>query len=929
MSGETLRNLLTFAWLLPLLGFCIEIFGGYWGTRTSKTAAKIAVACIALGFLCSFTALVHWGSNSHWVALEEHGDHHATGDAHGENAGHDGHAHGAVVAVAAGSSKDHSDVPTVFSGTYYTLGKFGELEVSLDWYIDSLTITMFVMVTLIATCIHVFAMGYMSDELTEDYEDHQVHGPDGGHFHRPGRFYRFFSYLSLFCFSMLGLVLAGNIFQVFVFWELVGICSYLLIGFYIERKTASDAANKAFIMNRVGDFGFIIGLMVIWTWCGNFRFAETEADGKPVPGLFQMVERTDDGHFDRDAETGVVYLQDGHGHRLTDAVGESRTIPYQLLIVAGLGIFGGCIGKSAQFPLQTWLPDAMEGPTPVSALVHSATMVAAGVYLAGRFFPVFTPEVLLAIAYIGCITLFVAATIAIVATDIKRVLAYSTISQLGYMMLGIGVFGWAAGLFHLITHAFFKSLMFLASGSVIVGCHHEQEMPRMGGLRKKMPITAYTMLIGVVAISGLAIPGLIAFSGFHSKDAIVATALAYVESNPLHFLLFLFPLVTAGLTAFYMFRLWFYTFAGEPRDQELYSHVHESPWVMTVPLLVLSVFAAFCALGGERGFLYKMLIHSEPAHVSAGVSAISEGGLEMPGHGAIHAVHHKAGTWALLAACLGTFFAWVLYGTRLIDPGEIKKQLSGVHGFLENKWHFDELYDAMFMRPVHSVARWCTAFDRTVIDGILHGTAKLTVGVSNLDRKFDETVIDGLVNFVGKATFAVGQSFRVVQTGKLAAVRDVHSNGRTRIIRFALRVVPQIDIGSRSRITILSGISHNNESCLPSICNYLPADDCRARSSLPEFEGGRGNAIHRSWGDDRHILPDTCSLHEFRFIDCRHADACRQGLDRHLEHSLQARRRRNQFTAGLTNQLDQHVGDGCELEHKKAGSGLSDTFLVA
>ena len=493
---------------------------------------------------------------------------------------------------AADEAGDTEEVPTVYSGSFYTLGTFGELTVSLDYYIDSLTLTMFVMVTFIATCIHLFAMGYMGDELTEDYEDHFVHTSKGGHFHRPGRFYRFFSFMSLFCFAMLGLVIAGNIFQVFIFWELVGICSFLLIGFYTERKTATNAANKAFIMNRVGDFGFLIGLMVIWTSFGTFNFADSATDdGASRPGLFSMASRNEAGVWDTEELTGtsgsttLVYLQDGNGHRLVDPdTNQPRSIPYSLLVVAGLGVFAGCIGKSAQFPLQTWLPDAMEGPTPVSALVHSATMVAAGVYLTGRFYPMFAPEVLLTIAYVGCITLFIGATIAVVATDIKKVLAYSTISQLGYMMLGLGVFGWAAGLFHLITHAFFKSLMFLASGSVIHGCHHEQEMPKMGGLLKKMPITGFTMLVGVIAISGLAIPGLIAFSGYHSKDAIVATALAFTKQNPGHYLLFILPLVTAGITSFYMFRLWFYTFLGKPRDEHVHDHAHESPWVMTIPV---------------------------------------------------------------------------------------------------------------------------------------------------------------------------------------------------------------------------------------------------------------------------------------------------------------------------------------------------------
>ena len=661
----------------------------------------------------------------------------------------------------------------MFSGTLYSLARFGSLDISLDYYIDSLTLVMFTMVTFIATCIHLFAMGYMSEELTEEFVDHSAHLSNGHHVHRPGRYYRFFAFLSLFCFSMLGLVLAGNIFQVFIFWELVGICSFLLIGFYTERKSACNAANKAFIMNRVGDFGFLIGLMVLWTFFGTFRFGNTvDAKGEVVQaGLFQMLPRDETGNVLRDAASGDVKL--GAVTAAPESP-SSRTIPYSLLVVAGLGVFAGCVGKSAQFPLQTWLPDAMEGPTPVSALVHSATMVAAGVYLVGRFYPMFVQEVLLTIAYVGCITLFMAATIAMVATDIKKVLAYSTISQLGYMMLGLGVFGWGAGLFHLITHAFFKSLMFLCSGSVIYGCHHEQEMPKMGGLWRKMPITAFTMLVGVIAISGLAIPGLVnwcsvfAFSGYFSKDAVVATSLAFVKGNPTHFLLFIVPLVTAGLTAFYMFRLWFFTFAGKPRDQHIHDHCHESPWIMTGPLLALSVFAAFCAIGGETGPLYRLITGDQPAHVAHGIAgAVGSGELTLPGHEAIHAVHGTAGTLALIAAASGTFIAWLLYGTTLVNVAEIKRQLSGLHGFLANKWHFDELYDGLFMQPSHVVGQCCVWIDKTVFDGIIHASAKVMIFVSKWDKLFDEAVVDGFVNLLGNSTFAVGRSLRVIQTGRL------------------------------------------------------------------------------------------------------------------------------------------------------------------
>ena len=782
-TETTLKTLLSIAWLLPLVGFCIEVFGGFWGGRKSKTAAYMAVFCIAAGFVCSSAAMITWLRATDSVALEAsehhgdghhgdgehgHGDHAAAGYEDGEHeheAGHEGEKHAA-----------EEEVQTVFSGSFYRLATFGGLTISLDYYIDSLTLTMFVMVTFIATCIHVFAIGYMSDELTEDYEDHFVHSSDGGHFHRPGRFYRFFSFLSLFCFAMLGIVIAGNIFQVFIFWELVGISSFLLIGFYVERKSASNAANKAFIMNRVGDFGFLIGLMVVWTSFGTFNFADSDTeDGHSRPGLFSMVSRTSEGTLDTEELTTasgtatVVYLQDGKGHRLVDEeTHQPKTIPYSLLVVAGLGVFAGCIGKSAQFPLQTWLPDAMEGPTPVSALVHSATMVAAGVYLTGRFYPLFAPEVLLTIAYVGCITLFLAATIAVVATDLKKVLAYSTISQLGYMMLGLGVFGWGAGLFHLITHAFFKSLMFLASGSVIHGCHHEQEMPKMGGLIRKMPVTAIAMLVGVIAISGLAIPGTaIAFSGFYSKDAIVATALAFMKANPAHALLFIIPLITAGITAFYMFRLWFYTFIGKPRDQHVYDHCHESPWVMKGPLIALSFLAAFCAIGGEQGILYKLLVHSEPVHVAEGVAAPAVSTLALPGHGAIHEVHSTAGVAALIAAVSGMGLAWVFYGAKLVDPEELKKQMSGLHQFLVNKWNFDELYDFMFMRPMHIVGTWCTGFDKKFLDGTLHGLARGAVHIAKWDRKFDETFIDGLVNLIGSATNKLGHTVRALQTGKL------------------------------------------------------------------------------------------------------------------------------------------------------------------
>ena len=371
-----------------------------------------------------------------------------------------------------------------------------DLVVPLGVAIDNLGVIMFLMVTFIATLIHIYSMGYMHDDP---------------------RYPRFFTYLSLFCFSMLGLVASSNVFMIFIFWELVGVCSYLLIGFWYEEKANCDAANKAFIVNRVGDVGMLVGLGLLWTSLGTFSFQEINQGLRGPTGRLESRRPSPTG-------TRSSQLVDPATHQVetNDVTGQPRQIPFWMLTLAGLGVFAGCVGKSAQFPLHVWLPDAMAGPTPVSALIHAATMVAAGVYLVGRFFPLFTGDVLLYIAYTGGITLFIAATIAMVQTDYKKVLAYSTVSQLGFMMLALGVGGWAAGLFHLLTHAFFKALLFLGAGSVYHSVH-TYEMPALGGLLKKMPITGYAMLVGTLAISGVPF-----FSGFYSKDAILAAALARV-----------------------------------------------------------------------------------------------------------------------------------------------------------------------------------------------------------------------------------------------------------------------------------------------------------------------------------------------------------------------------------------------------------------
>jgi NADH-quinone oxidoreductase subunit L len=686
----------------------------------------------------------------------------------------------------------------------------------LGFYIDSLSATMFLMVTFVATLIHIFSIGYMSDETDEFVEDHHVHGEDG-HYRRRGRFGRFFMYLSLFCFSMLNLILADNLFQVFISWELVGICSFLLIGFYYERRSASNAANKAFITNRVGDAGFIIGLLIVWTYLGTFDFQDafkrvrapiTDAHSHPVPLAGQIVRASE---ADQPLEGGkfLTLPSDGQGDQVllfplkqvhSDYAADTKKgtpadpikafynpkeeqhgfMPYWLLVAGGLGIFLGCVGKSAQFPLQVWLPDAMEGPTPVSALIHAATMVAAGVYLVGRCYPLFPKETLLVIAYVGAITLFVAATIAVVMTDIKKVLAYSTVSQLGYMMLALGVGGWVAGLFHLLTHAFFKALLFLGSGSVIYGCHHEQEMTKMGGLYPRMKITALTMLAGVLAIAGMPL-----LSGWYSKDAILAQAIGFASVHRPHLLLFALPLLTAGLTTFYMFRMWFMTFTGKPRDHHVHEHAHESPWLMTVPLMALAACSIGVAWGwppwdAKQSALEHFLHHSQPDAVQADFGTVVEAGEVWEGGRVIASeqtlkservaadeLHDLAGYLALVSVVLGVVFAAAIYYYRVLDPADAREQFPAVHSFLTHKWYFDELYSAVLVRPALVVSSWCKAFDLKVIDGFLDGTARLTILVSRWDGLFDKYVVDGMVNVVGDTFWSVGARLREVQTGYL------------------------------------------------------------------------------------------------------------------------------------------------------------------
>ncbi|AWM38656.1 NADH-quinone oxidoreductase subunit L [Gemmata obscuriglobus] len=692
------------------------------------------------------------------------------------------------------------------------------LALELGYKVDELTAVVFAMVTVIGTLIFVFSLGYMKDELQEGVivdlhaplpvgrgsegtaelshatDTRDTHSPlpfrDGspGGGGRPstrrGRFGRFFLYLSLFSFSMLNLVIADNLFQVFVGWELVGVCSFFLIGFYYERPSASRAANKAFIVNRVGDAGFLIGILIAWTYLGTLNFDEmarrvrspqhgdrlTHAESPEDANRFVRVDPNSMSNSGRNQQYALPQNRtpgshlalfpliepdpfgstqpDGNnwtGKLSVPAVATYTTygvLPYGLFVLMGIGIFLGCAGKSAQVPLQTWLPDAMEGPTPVSALIHAATMVAAGVYLVGRCFPLFAPEVLLTVAYIGAVTLFISATIALVQTDIKRVLAYSTCSQLGFMMLALGLGGWVAGLLHLITHAFFKALLFLCSGSVIHGCHHEQDIRKMGGLKSKMPVTAFTMLVGVLAISGAPL-----LSGWYSKDMILSTALGYVSLHPAHALLFVLPALTAGLTAYYMFRLWFLTFTGTPRDTHLHDHAHESPRVMTLPLVVLAVFSVGVAWGwpvwsAEASYIGSVLHKAEPAAVRTDFA------LEKSQE---HKLHLYAGAVALATAVFGAFLAYRTFYRSTPAHAALHATGPGWYRFLLGKWYFDEAYDAALVTPTLRLAHTAAMVDKRPPESSPNG--------------FDFYTLDGLLNAIGQAASRLGSLLRGVQTG--------------------------------------------------------------------------------------------------------------------------------------------------------------------
>ncbi len=714
--------------LVPLFAFAVQaVF-----LRGLKRRC-VVVATAAVGFSCLLSVIGfvdYFGFEAAWLSAG-HGVQSGPGAREAET--------GPVVwrasadwVVLGGAAAGTEDRPGL------TVAK-PSLVIPLGIAVDNLGVIMFLMVTFVATLIHVYSIGYMHAD--------------------PG-YPRFFAYLSLFTFSMLGLVASSNLFMTFLFWELVGLCSYLLIGFWYQEKANCVAANKAFLVNRVGDLGMMVGLGLLWSTLGTLTFEEINQGLRDGSGQWN-VKTGDEG---RD----VVVLQEARsGEPVVNPITqERRQIPMGLLTLAGLGIFAGCVGKSAQFPLHVWLPDAMAGPTPVSALIHAATMVAAGVFLVGRFYPLFTEEVLLVIAYTGGITLLIGATIAVVQTDYKQVLAYSTVSQLGFMMLGLGVGGWAAGLFHLVTHAFFKALLFLCAGSVYHSVH-TYEMPELGGLLKKMPTTAYAMLVGTLAISGAPF-----FAGFYSKDAILTAALARVHESPEHMLLFVLPAIGGVLTAFYMFRLWLLIFSGESRSKHLgqgdpVARAYESPEIMTRPLVILAVCSIFVGwtvqLGlppviGPRPVLEQMLEYGAPAWLEQGQGP-----------------HWLALGASLAVAGIGAGLALLYYAPSGL-PHFTARRLSAAHAaetypvlqqFLLKKWYFDPLYAFLFVRPTRALARLFARFDQTLVDGLVNTAAAATALLSRLEGYFDQFAVDGLVNLLARAVYRLGELSRLIQTGRL------------------------------------------------------------------------------------------------------------------------------------------------------------------
>ena len=571
----------------------------------------------------------------------------------------------------------------------------GGRMIDMGFSIDALSVVMLLVVTIVASLVQIYSVGYM---------------------HGDPRYPRYFAYHSLFASAMLTLVIANNIVLMFMSWELVGLTSYLLIGFWFEKPSAMRAAKKAFLVTRVGDVGFLAGMILLYLKTGSLNLFGHA-------GVFENLNRL-------------------------DVIG-----PFGLPLVAtaGLLLFAGAVGKSAQFPLHVWLPDAMEGPTPVSALIHAATMVAAGVYLVARMYPVYLADssgaALHVVAYTGAFTALFAATIGIAQNDIKRILAYSTVSQLGYMIMALGVFGYAAAMFHLMTHAFFKANLFLGSGSVIHGTG-TQDIREMGGLRKKMPWTYWTFLISTLSLCGIP---LITAGGW-SKEEILTVA---YHTN---IYVFYAGVIGAFMTSFYMFRLVYKTFHGEPRKHDI--HAHESPRVMLVPLVILAVLAIVAGYVGTPW-------HNAFEHNLAPVLGHHyEGILEHKLEGMPHGFNVIVFLFATISAVAGIGLATVIWLKPLLKIEKLEPYFGWLAKLVENKYYIDEIYQATIIRALMFIAWLAFQFDKWVIDyAIVNGVGYMTRLASDMWGWFDRTFVDGLVNLVGWTTKAAGNMLRYFQTG--------------------------------------------------------------------------------------------------------------------------------------------------------------------
>ncbi len=569
----------------------------------------------------------------------------------------------------------------------YTLISSGLMKVSVGFLLDELTSVMLIVVTSVSSLVHIYSVGYMK-------------GEDG--------YYRFFSYLSLFTFSMLMLVLGNNFIQLFFGWEAVGLSSYLLIGFYYEKVSAADAGKKAFIVNRFGDFGFILGLFLIYASFGTLHYDP----------IFSNVSEISSKTF--------------------TLLGITLNLPTAIALL----LFCGAVGKSAQIPLHVWLPDAMEGPTPVSALIHAATMVTAGVFLVARCNPIFelSHTALNVVTIVGAVTCLFAATIALTQTDIKRVVAYSTVSQLAYMFVGCGVGAYGAGIFHLFTHAFFKALLFLGCGSIILGMHHEQDVKYMGGLKKYMPITYWTFLLATLSISG--IPGL---AGFFSKDEILAMAFtSHIGSGK--FAWFIGTLV-AGITAFYSFRLFFLIFHGKFRGtDEQRHHLKESPPVVTIPLILLAIGAVAsgwvgipAVLGGGAHwahFLEPVLGHPHPpSHTTEIILMVI----------------------SVAVGLIGIALAWYMYMAKPRLPQQVRESYPKLYDISLNKYWVDELYDASIVKPMLTFSKRVILqfFDLSIIEKIVNGLPAVIGRISGAMRKIQDGLVSHYLAYMGGGVIVV------------------------------------------------------------------------------------------------------------------------------------------------------------------------------